>query len=293
MNQKCLLSALILLLALWAVPLYAAGPWQLVQSLPDKGADITLGEALALTVDAERQRYYVVDSSKGQLVSFDQQGQLLTALNPGNRLQKPVSLALAPGGKLWVVERAVNQLLYVNLQEQQVRAFDLVYPDGQAIMPDQVALDGRNRLFVLDRSRGAVLQLDDNLKVARSYSGGRDFNGFNDFRLSDDGLWALDGRGRSLTRFADDGTVLQRVKLADRLEFPVAFAVDTTGQFYLLDRHAGQVVVFDSQGGFSYQFLLKGKRPGQLWYPGGLLFDWQGRLCVVNEGNGRINIYGR
>lgn len=293
MNQKSLISGLILLLALWAAPLGAAGPWQLVQSLPGKDAGVRLGEALALTVDAGRQRYYVIDSSKGQLVSFDQQGQLLTTLNPGNRLQKPVSLALAPGGKLWVVERATNQLLYVNLQEQQVRAFDLAYPDGQAIMPDQVALDGRNQLFVLDRSRGAVLRLDDNLKVAQTYLDASDFHGFIEFHLTTEGLWALDGLGRSLTRFAADGTVVRQVQLADRLQFPVAFAVDATEQFYLLDRHAGQVVVFDSQGGFSYEFLLKGKRSGQLWYPGGLLFDWQGRLCVVNEGNGRIDIYGR
>ncbi len=293
MNQKRLISGLILLLGLWAGPLYAAGPWQFVQSLPGKDAEVTLGEALALTLDAERQRYYVVDGSKGQLISFDQQGQLLTALNPGNRLQKPVSLALAPGGKLWVVERSANQLLYVNLQEQQVRAFDLAYPDGQAIMPDQVALDDRNRLYVLDRSRGAVLQLDDNLKVTQTYRGGEDFHGFTEFHLTSDGLWALDGLGRSLTRFGTDGQLMRQVRLADRLQFPVAFAVDATEQFYLLDRHAGKVVVFDSQGGFSYEFLLKGKRPGQLWYPSGLLFDWQGRLCVVNDGNGRIDIYGR
>lgn len=294
MDKKSFVCVLTVLLVILCVSSsIAAGPWQFVKSLPDKEADVVLGEILALTVDAERQRYYMVDISHGQLVSFDQQGQFLTALNPGNRLQKPVSLALVPGGKLWVVERSTNQLVYVRLQEQQVRSFDLAYPDGLPIFPDKVEVDRQNRVFVLDRSRGAVVRLDDNLKVRQTYVGDNNFQGFNDFRLTTDGLWALDSLSRSLTFFADDGKLVRQVKLTGKLEFPVAFEVDATGQFYLLDRHAGKVVVFNSQGGFSYEFLLKGKHQGQLWYPSGLLLDWDGRLCVVNEGNGRIDIYSR
>lgn len=294
MKQKILVCSLIIVLQVLTVSLAgAAGPWQFVESLPNRTADVALGETLALTVDTERQRYYVVDSSHSQLVSFDQQGKFLAALNPGNSLRKPVSMALASGGKLWVAERSTNQLLYVDLEQQQVRSFDLAYPDGLAIMADQVAVDRRNRLFVLDRSRGAVLRLDDNLKVEQTYIGTRDFNGFSKFLLNSDGLWALDGLGRSLTLFADDGKLVRKVKLAGKLTFPVAFAIDAAGQFFLLDRHTGKVVVFDNRGGYSYDFLLKGKRQGQLWFPSDLLFDWMGRLCLINDGNGRIDIYSR
>ena len=295
MNKKSFICVLTVFLQILLVSsAIAAGPWAFVKNLPEKGSDeVTLGETLALTVDAERQRYYVIDSNNGQLVSFDQQGKFLATLNPGNRLQKPVSLALAPGGKLWVVERSTNQLVYVRLQEQQVRSFDLAYPDRLPIFADKIELDRQNRLFVLDRSRGVILQLDDNLKVKQAYSGEKSSKGFSDFRLTPDGLWALDSLSRSLTFFADDGKLVRQVKLTGKLEFPVAFEVDATGQFYLLDRHAGKVVVFNSQGGFSYEFLLKGKHQGQLWYPSGLLLDWDGRLCVVNEGNGRIDIYSR
>lgn len=294
MKRKILVWSLIIVLqGLTASLAVAAGPWQFVESLPNKTADVSLGESLALTVDAEKQRYYVVDSSHAQLVSFDQQGQFLAALNPGGSLQNPVSLALASSGKLWVVERSISQLLYVDLQEQQVSPFKLSYPDGLSIMADKVAVDAKNRLYVLDRSRGAVLRLDDNLKVVQRYSGAGDFQGFSDFRLTSDGLWALDGLGRSLTLFADDGKPVRQVRLDGTLAFPVAFAVDPAGQFFLLDRHAGKIVVFDSRGGYGYDFLLKGKRQGQLWFPSDLLFDWTGRLCVVNDGNGRIDIYSR
>ena len=277
---------------LMAAAAFAAGPWQPVTTLPAKDAEVTLGDSLALAVDPGRQRYYVVDSDRAQLVSFDAQGAFLAALNPGNQLVKPVSLALAANGKLWIVERATNQLLYVDLQQQQVRAFDLTYPDGGLIFPDQVALDTDNRLFLLDRARGGVVRLDDNLQVVQTYLPEGDFQGFADFQITAEGVWALDGLSRTLHLFAVDGSPQRRVSVQD-LQFPVALAIDAVGQFYLLDRHAGKVAVFDRQGGFSYDFLLKGKRPGRLWYPSGLLFDWDGRLCVANEGNGRIDIYAR
>jgi len=293
MNPKRLIALLILVSVAVALPATAAVPWKFEKSLPGKEAEVVLGENLGLTVDGERQRYYVVDSSQSQLVSFDQQGQLLKALNPGNQLQRPVALELAAGGKLWIVERATNQLLYVDLQQQQVRAFDLSYPDGLSIFPEKVILDEKNRLFVLDRSRGYIVQLDDNLKVRASYTGEMGFKGFTDFQITDGGLWALDGLKRTLTQFSESGERVLTVELKGELEFPVAFEVDDAGRFYLLDRHAGSVKVFNQNGGFSYEFLLQGKRQGRLWFPAGLLFDWAGRLCVVNEGNGRIDIYSR
>ena len=293
MNPKILICVLVFMLSLCSSSAIAAGPWQLVMSMPDKDADVVLGDALALTVDAGRQRYYVVDSNRGKLLSFGHQGELLAALNPGNRLQKPVSLAVAPGGILWVVDRATNQLVKVNLQKQQVLSFDLVSNDGLSVFADKVAVDQNRRVFVLDRSRGVVLRLDDNLKIIQEYVGKKPFQGFVDFRLTADGLWALDSLSRSLTLFSDDGKLIRQVTLAGNLEFPVAFEVDGTGMFYLLDRHAGKVVVFNGRGDLSYDFLLKGKRQGRLWYPASLLLDWAGRLCVVNEGNGRIDIYSR
>lgn len=90
-----------------------------------------------------------------------------------------------------------------------------------------------------------------------------------------------------------EGKLVRQVPLTGEMEFPVAFDIDATGHFYLLDRHAGKVLVFDSRGDLSYDLLLKGKRQGRLWYPSDLMFDWQGRLCVVNEGNGRVDIYSR
>jgi len=293
MNRKSVITGLLLLLLGVASQGIAAGTWEFALSLPGKGAEHSLGEALALAMDESRQRYYVVDSSHGQLVSFDQQGQFLNALNPGNALKKPVAMALASAGKFWVIERSNNQLVYVDLDRQQVRAFSLFAPDGLPIFPEKVKVDRKNRLYLLDRSRGTVVRLDDNLKVKQTFLGEKGFRGFTDFLLTEEGLWALDALRRELTLFDDNGKRLRKVELVDKLSFPVAFETDSAGQFYLLDRHAAKILVFNRSGEFSYEFLIKGKRQGQLWYPAGLKFDWAGRLCVVNEGNGRIDIYSR
>lgn len=291
LNRIALL--IVLLVGLLPGVVVAAGPWQKLISLPDDPEKVFLGELLGLSMDAERQRYYVVDSAHAQLVSFDREGNYLSTLNPGDTLKKPASLAMLGDGRLWIVERSDNSLVQVNLQRQQVRAFPLAYANGQPIFADKIQADEKHQLYVLDRGRGVVVRLDDNLKVRQTYQGAKGFKGFIDFRLTDSGLWALDGLSRSLTLFNSQGEVQRTVALDKELAFPVAFEVDVAGQFYLLDRHAGRIVVFDRSGRYSYDFLLQGKRPGQLWFPARLMFDWEGRLCVVNEGNGRVDIYGR
>ncbi|NOY12274.1 MAG: hypothetical protein GXP51_00825 [Deltaproteobacteria bacterium] len=270
----------------------AAGPWNYLRQLPaaDSGVKITLPSALF--IDAVAQRYYVVDAGLGQLVSFDKDGKFLAAFNAGGELKTPLSMARTSTGVLWVVNRGDNKLLYINPRQQKVQHYQPSYPDGTVIRPAKVAVDAKNRLFVLDQRRGAILRLDDDLRVVRNYSGDESFRGFVDFKLKGHDIWALDGLARKIYRFGDGNQFEQRIALTG-LQFPVALEVDTAGQFYVLDRHAGTVEVFGPQGEKRFDFLGKGKRHGQLWYPKDLLFDWDQRLCIVDEGNVRVDILTR
>ena len=273
-------------------PAEAAGPWSYLRQLPAADSGVKIGLPSALSVDAKSGRYYVVDAADGQLVSFDKDGKFLSAFNAGGELKSPVSLARTSSGVLWVVNRASNELLYINPRKQKVEHYQPSHPDGARIVAAKVAVDGEDRLFVLDQRRGAILQLDDSLQVVQNYSGDKGFRGFVDFKLKGRDIWALDGLARKIYRFSANGETVKVVALQG-LQFPVALEVDTAGQFYVLDRHAGTIEVFGPQGDKRFDFLGRGKRHGQLWYAKDLLFDWEQRLCVVDEGNARIDILTR
>ncbi len=272
--------------------LAAGGSWSSLRQLPQKDSGVRLEQPVAVAVDAQVKRYYVVDAAAGQLVSFDQEGKFLSAFTAGGQLKRPVAMVRTGTGSLWVVERSSNELLYINPREKEVRRFTPRHADGSKLFLSRLAVDSRNRLYGLDRLKGQVVRLDDNLKVVQSFSGDAGFKGFTDFKLGDDRLWGLDTLTSSVFQLDLSGKVEKRIKLTG-LEFPSALEVDRSGQFYLLDRHAGTVVVFSRNGEKKFSFLGKGKRPGQLWNGADLLFDWQERLCVVDEGSGRVEIFSR
>ena len=75
------------------------------------------------------------------------------------------------------------------------------------------------------------------------------------------------------------------------LDFPVSLAMNKLQQIFILDRPQAHISVFNLQGELLYSFAQKGYRRGQFNYPNQILFDWQQQLCIVNQGNDRIEIF--
>ncbi len=292
--KKVTLSVGVLLAVLGcsSLVLAAGGPWSLLHQLPQKDSGVQLEQPVSVEIDAKVKRYYVVDAASGQLVSFDKDGQFLSAFTAGGQLKRPVAMVKTTSGSLWVVERSSNELFYINPRQKKLQRFSPKYSDGTAIFLSRLALDEKDQLYVLDRMKGQVVRLDDNLQVAQTYLGEADFNGFSDFKIRNNSLWGLDGLGASVVQMSLSGKVEKLIKLKG-LQFPTALEVDRSGQLYLLDRHAGTVVVYGHSGEQKYTFLGKGKRAGQLWVGADLLFDWDERLCVVDEGSGRVVVLNR
>lgn len=100
--------------------------------------------------------------------------------------------------------------------------------------------------------------------------------------------------GKNVYHFGPDASILQTINLGDKVDFPVSLALGPSGSaIYILDRHQHRVVVFGLDGRFQYDFLGLGKGQTQLYFPRQLRFDPWGRLCVVDEGNGRIEVFKR
>ena len=117
--------------------------------------------------------------------------------------------------------------------------------------------------------------------------------GLADFVIIDGNVLGLEPRDKKIFRFAPDGTVIEEIALAGELDFPVSLDVGPSGFIYVLDRHKDSVLVYSGQGELSYSFLGTGYAPGKVYFARQLRFDPWGRLCIVDEGNGRVEVFSR
>jgi len=284
-------GAITLLASLLTVsPLYAKAPtWvsELVFPAPQQ-----VSAPIAMAIDSERQRYYVVDSHNGKLLSYAADGAALTEFDAAGELQNPTDMTFARPGKLWVVERARNCLLYIDMNSKQVREFAPMATNGQKIFIGRIASDSEHKLYVSDRFSGRIYALDDNLKVVTSFApqaGGH----FIDFKIVGNRLWTLEREQQAVYQFNLDGKQQQRITLDKVLHFPYSVAVSSSNQLYILDRAGAKIYHFNAAGKYVAEFGQKGSRRGQLSYASQLMFDWQQRLCVVNQGNDRIEVFSQ
>lgn len=271
----------------------AGGPWQSVFRLESKAENLRM-HPFSLALDRQRRRYYVVDAAAGMIISFSAEGKEADRFDANGALQKPVAMARDEKGNLWVSDRQANQLLYISLKDKRVERFQVRHRDGHLVVPDKLVLDHKDHIYLLDLNGGRILKYDRQLNLLAEFKTAAGDYGFVDFRLKDGELWALDGVARKIIVFSTNGRKLREISLAAAgLSFPVALEIGSSGNIYILDRHAQQVVVCDRNGQLRYRFFTPGRNPGHLRYGSDLLFDWDGNLCIADEGNGRVEVLSR
>lgn len=284
-------GALILALLLMPVPAVAQSPWQWQMSLKvDKVGDAMYMPS-AVGFDPESERYYVVDTGRNRLVSFEKDGKLIRAFTANDQLLAPFDMVRLDNGQLWVVEKGRNSLTLIDIAGRKVEP--RILKDGERqVFPDRIAHAG-NKLYVLDRASGLILRLSSDLTVEQRYGCSDCPAGMADFVVVNGQVMALEPRERKIYRFNPDGSIAQEFQLGKELDFPVSLAVGPSGFMFVLDRHQNSVFAYDEGGQFRYRFLGTGQSAGRVYFARHLRFDPWGRLCVVDEGNGRVEIYGR
>ncbi|MDW7772483.1 MAG: hypothetical protein SCH71_06275 [Desulfobulbaceae bacterium] len=269
----------------------AESPWQWNMVLKqDKDGDSMIMPT-SLYIDPDKSLYYVVDSGRNRLLSFDRKGELLSIFTAGRELDIPFDMARTDEEGLWVVEKGKNSLSYIDLKARKVISNTLHY-NGELIYPDRLEAEA-GQLFILNKATGNILQYDADLKPGTRFSCEDCPWGFVDFKIHENSLWALDQRLNILYRFTMDGRQQEKIELGDTISFPVSFAIGPAGYLYILDRHGRKVSVHDKTGDFKYSFLAKGIARGQVYYPSEIRFDPWGGLCIVDEGNARVEVFMR
>jgi hypothetical protein len=264
-------------------------PWKFAFRLTEK----SLGDSLptALYIDGEKKRYYLVDSRGGQLVSFDDQGGFLKKFSPEGGLNKPFDMVRLTETVIVIVEKGTNSLTTIDFAAKETKRVT-VKDKGREIMVDRLEKSG-DKLYVLDRASGEICRLSSSFKVAQRFALPEGSKGIVDFKVRGDQVWALGQQEKKVYAYLGNGRISKRVDVSDLVKFPVSLALDTGGLLYVLDRHQGEVVVLDRKTKLKYRFLSKGHGPLNLFYPIEIRFDPWGRLCIVDEGNSRIQVFSR
>jgi sugar lactone lactonase YvrE len=269
----------------------ADSPWHWEMSLKIDRVGDSLYMPSAVAFDKQSERYYVIDTGRSRLVSYDRQGKFLRAFTANNQLKSPFDMVRLDNGQLWVVEKGRNSLTLIDVAAKKIEHNTLKDGDN-LVFPDRIAA-AKGKLYVLDRARGQVLRLASDLSVEQRYGCSDCSAGLADFVLAGDSLLALEPRDKKVFRFRHDGTLAEEIKLDDNAEFPVSLAVGPSGYLYILDRHQDSVLVYDESGVFRYSFLASGQATNHVYFARQVRFDPWDRLCVVDEGNGRVEVFNR
>ncbi len=241
-----------------------------------------------------KNKFYVVDTGNSRLISYNIKGKPLVAVNPGGKLKAPLDLTFDKKDNLWVVERSENELLEINFKERKVKAFKLCYK-GEILFPERVSYV-EPYLYVLDRETGGVAFVNienEKPEVEKIWiPKEKNFSGFIDFKVKKDEIWALE---RSTFRiFCLDKNGEEKVwKLPKRLVYPISIEV-TENYLLVLDRYLRKIFIFDLKNNFKLvgSFLELGWTKGKVYLPREIKMSPLG-LLIVDEGNGKVEIWGR
>jgi hypothetical protein len=286
-------AALVLLLVLGyhQEMVCAASPWlwdKVLKQEKDTDAMIT---PTALFIDEQKELYYVVDSGRNRLLSFSRKGELLNIFNAGKSLSIPFDMVKTDNNGLWVVEKGRNSLSYIDLNKKNTSPKTLSYK-GKQVYPDRIETDS-GLLYVLNKATGDIISYASDLSATNRFSCSTCPWGFVDFKIHEKKLWALDQAKKTVRCFNLEGQLIRTFNLGSNVSFPISLAIGPAGFIYILDRQQRNIIVFDQDGEYKYRFLEKGMARGQLSYPNEIRFDPWGGLCLVDEGNARVEIFKR
>jgi hypothetical protein len=267
----------------------SAQEWKFLFSLQADKNGVALSHPASLFIDAPAERYYVVDTGHNRLISFSRDGQLLQAFNAGGALDKPIAMIKKGDGRLLLLEKGKGALTEIDLKSRAVQPHRLE-DQGRMLYPQRLQA-GAQGLYLLDKVSGGIVLLDAALAVTARLSCPDCRSGYADFALKGSTVYALPILGTAVHTFDGAGKLTGQIALTPPPEFPVALALDPAGGFLVLERHANQVAQYQADGRLLRRHLGPGHKEGALSYPTEIQVDPWGRVCIVDEGNGRVSVY--
>jgi sugar lactone lactonase YvrE len=171
-------------------------------------------------------------------------------------------------------------------------------PEVEVGAMSAVAIDAKDRIYVLHRGEPPLVAFDPQGKFVRAFGTGL-FKVPHGLRVDREGnIWTTDNGNHVLRKFSSDGRLLATLGTEnkpasgkDGFRAPDDLVFDSQGNIYVADSGNGRIVKLDKDGGFLLAWGSKGKEPGQFATAHGLAIDKQDRIYVADRGNKRVQVF--
>jgi DNA-binding beta-propeller fold protein YncE len=206
-------------------------------------------------VQTEDNRFVVSDPAERRIMILYPSGAVAGPIDlskvPNGDSIMPGALALDRADKLYLVDETNRRIIIFDEKRRFLRT---VKPDDSGLRGlNDVAVDAKSNIFVLDTVGGRVYQLSPDGKPQIAF--GR--------------------RGPGKEQF----------------DFPVALAVDRRGFVYVLDQHRGTIFVFKNDGSYQATIAARGWDEGKLLYPSAIIIDDADRIYIADRNNHRVQVF--
>ncbi|NPA39522.1 MAG: hypothetical protein GXO57_03670 [Thermodesulfobacteria bacterium] len=239
----------------------------------------------------KNNKIYVADAGNRRLVSFSLSGHPLVAFNPKGLLKLPIDFAFKGEKELWIIDGVLRGLYKVDFENRKVKSYIIKWR-GKRVIPKVIQIVNNN-IYILDAQTGTVMifkPFKNGLKfLKRLIPPDKNFRGFIDFRVRQNGFWGLSRLNRKVYRYYKGrwkSYSLKRISMA-----PVSIEV-RYNTIFILDRFFAKVLILKLPSLKKVgEFGGKGWEPGQMLSPVKVRYLHYNYIGVGDEGNNRIEIF--
>lgn len=240
----------------------------------------------------EKNKFYVADSGNGRLISYDLKGNPLVALNPEEKLKRPIDLAFRKENELWVIDKELGGLYKVDFSKKEVKEYILNYKDIR--LRPEIFQIYEDKMYILDKEIGviAVASFEGESLVVEKILKPEDekFKGFVDFRVNKQGLWGLSRLNKKVYHLKSDGE-WETYSLKGKIILPKSLEIKDN-YLFILDRYLNKVIIFRLPALTKIEeFGEKGWSVGKFYRPIRIRNLYLNYIGIVDEGNGRVEIF--
>lgn len=255
-------------------------------------------EPRGIAVDRARGEVWVADTRNSLLGVFTAEGVPLYTTARTPRINQPARLAVAPDGKVLVLDSDRSRIKVLDYRGEYVADLELPGLREKPVF-GALCFDAAGNLHVADNATAQVLVYDAERKLRLRFGerGGEEgqFLSINGIFADERYIYVVDARGLAVQLFDRNGRFVRGWGRHDmgvaNVSLPQGVAVDAKGRVIVVDALRHEIKFYDQEGTFLDRFGGLGSGVGEISYPSDVAVDAQDRVYVVEKGNDRVTVF--